>query len=796
MSEIQHLAYFAPIAQGFWTWTDQGTVVAWREGETIAYRAEVAQVLAALPDRAPPPIDAIVLALAATRENWSEVGEERVLAVLGRLGVSERSAEAPLALEVLDALRSLPADQRSGRPRTTHLARLLARVPGEKFGASTAHALSASLTRGLAIAEEDSLLEELRRRRLEPARPRLRLALRSLARALEGVRQACSEAVARLADATGLEALPQAAEIDSPRDRARRLISELEDDESLGELARSARQLLAVVRWPRPLRPKESLPDGGFSDLANRGSPDRLLLTELAQDGLVLATRVALREALYLRREVPPSSSEGVCAILVDTGLRTWGLPRVFATATALALVATADTRDEVASFAATKTGLRELDLLSAEGLARHLSVLETMACPTRALEAFLAWCGKHGTRERLVVTTDEVSEDPAFAAALAESNDEVLVASVDADGMYQVERRASSGGRSVLGSARLDLDSVFRAPSVAEGLRDDADSGAPLAHRVSRFPLRVDARSDLVTSSERGDVVYERRSGWLFLRDRRDRAALCLTAVPRGKPLALRCDRKIAVFVTEVTSPEGRLARVVRFDLETHEARILEVRPSSPLRWLAVENGGLLWIGTEGIEAFSLRDGSRVHALDRRSPLVAEFESGWLRTRYFQNEEREPYRVGFDGMRVEAHRVLARPLVAGEALFDRDGEAWIHSATDRLAGPCADDGASRVHKMPRGGILRDATPDGEWLWIVERADRAVRSRSRETASAMRIGSSSSPEVSCVVRLRPRSFARTGRSRQSVPWRTDSSSSRPMVKGDTERSRRVVEEFD
>ena len=105
-------------------------------------------------------------------------------------------------------------------------------------------------------------------------------------------------------------------------------------------MARLARLLLAAVHMPTPLSLREELPVGGVSDISNRGSLDRLLLSELANDDLTLAVRVAMNEALYLRREIPPSTPQHHRAILVDAGIRSWGVPRVFATAVALAFMA------------------------------------------------------------------------------------------------------------------------------------------------------------------------------------------------------------------------------------------------------------------------------------------------------------------------------------------------------------------------------------------------------------------------------------------------------------------------
>src|SRR5690606_38087023 len=126
-----------------------------------------------------------------------------------------------------------------------------------------------------------------------------------------------------------------------------------QDHPELRGVARLARQLLSIVQWPRPLVEMAELQAGGFSDIANRGSLDRLRLSELAHDELTLAVRLANGEAMYLRREVPPSIPPRERLVLLDVGIRMWGVPRVFATAVAMALSAASERDFTVSSYRA-----------------------------------------------------------------------------------------------------------------------------------------------------------------------------------------------------------------------------------------------------------------------------------------------------------------------------------------------------------------------------------------------------------------------------------------------------------
>src|SRR5262249_59432658 len=114
---------------------------------------------------------------------------------------------------------------------------------------------------------------------------------------------------------------------------------------------------------------REQLAVGGVADITNRGPLDRLLLSELAHDDLTLSVRVALNEALYLRREPPMREPPGTLALLLDCGVRLWGIPRVLATAVALPLIARDKQHSEVVACRARGKQLQPVGLLSRAGM-------------------------------------------------------------------------------------------------------------------------------------------------------------------------------------------------------------------------------------------------------------------------------------------------------------------------------------------------------------------------------------------------------------------------------------------
>lgn len=84
-------------------------------------------------------------------------------------------------------------------------------------------------------------------------------------------------------------------------------VEELMDDASTFQVGALIKPIWAGFKIPIFNAQPSSQPLGGISDLSNKGSFDKLLISEFANDDLVFLSRVANNEALYLEREMPPS---------------------------------------------------------------------------------------------------------------------------------------------------------------------------------------------------------------------------------------------------------------------------------------------------------------------------------------------------------------------------------------------------------------------------------------------------------------------------------------------------------
>ena len=744
-TQSRAIAYLAPSVDSFWRWSDDGQVLTWIDGKTIAFREEVEAVLARLAPGGLPPLGGVALLLAACRDGWEESGWRET--VVGYAGVFERwqaglsSPKSPPAFrhvfqriaahvsaitEGLDAVNRLRPELRQGAAAKAVLAELVFE-PAEK-------ALPPEQAAAVVRVLSDGVSPESLRPALSDKEPLAVFAedVDCLRVGLPRVNEQALELRAR----TGLDQPVQPADLDlAPSERVRRLLAELRKDAELSGLAKLAQDLMAAVHVPRALHAREELPLGGVSDLSNRGPLDRLLLSELAHDDLTLAVRVAVNEALYLRRESPPRSPPSRRAILLDCGIRLWGVPRVFAAAAALALAATADKRSELRVFRPTPRGVEPVDVLTREGLLKALEGLEPSPQPGHALGPFLAALAeKQGDpaaqTDAVVVTHRDVLSDSDFTAALtALENPDLYLAAVARDGLFRLFA-SGAAGRKLVREAVLSLDALLAPPKrpaappptpvVAEG----SDPNLPVILSAKPFPLRLpcvvggrtaagSARHGLVAVSGDGRLLHwdGERFGARQLTDR----------VPRGKVHGIFFDEDEGSGKAHaVIGAEGGKTLLLTADLETTACRTSGLRASGPNPLAAgVRSGFLFLVHHRVVDAFNLTTGLQTGRLELPEDVY------WQSGRFFvrRGPDRQYSALAFDGRgRARLERVPAAGSVI--ALFDRGGAdgPWSLSApqvvTDLATGSVEPVDAGSLGGNAREVLLEQVSADGRFLAV------------------------------------------------------------------------------
>jgi len=520
--------YLTPPGCSFWRWADNGQALTWEPGQTIVFTAEFEEIIETLAPDGLPPMGALTLLLAACRDGWRSTENITLLHSVVRF-YRDSMTQADLTWPMLfgaeprwfvstpqlkttedhdEPLWELVSQVLDGLDNVTRLGPELRGPTAQK--AALAWAMFESAPHKVQGDEAAEVLQAFKmgfpHEALTPDRGNEKHKIVAWTRrfinefiALHHALCVTPVSAERLTmrGATGLTALPEAADIDIPPSRAARaLLTEWQDDEAMAGLARVASDLMAVVSLPRDLEDQDELPAGGVSDIINRGDPHRLIISELAYDDLTLAVRITMNEALYYRREHTPRNPVSHRKVLVDTGLRMWGLPRVFAASVALAMAATADESTEFSTWHTSAGLAKQVNILTREGMIALLESLEVNAHPGEALAGFLHSEGEEDkATDRILITHEDVLADPDFRQCLASCDVDMLyVASVGRQGHYTLQSYCRLG-RKVLRQADLDLDCILKAPPASKAdvlVSKDHDPALPIILSVEPFPLRI----------------------------------------------------------------------------------------------------------------------------------------------------------------------------------------------------------------------------------------------------------------------------------------------------------------
>ena len=457
--------WLVPENHGFWRWDEAGEALVWKGGRTVVFREELILILERLPRATLPYATAAFLILSACRgltpddDDW-----EHLTPPSGGTPLADHNRRIwEKALGHLRWLSQLPEHLRRTPEAKANLLDLMA-VGANEFPKPPVL---------------DLLRQELPPDAWPSAHSRRADAPWFFAVELIGDTFAhLSPEAIENALRTGLEALPEPAEVELPLgQRVRTLLKELDEDAELSGLAALTREVMAAFAMPRTLPRLDYETPGGFSDLGNRGPLHRLLVSELAHDDDTLASRVILGEALYLRREPSALPPPTTLAVVVDSGLRLWGVPRVLATAVALATLAHSGSEAEPAVFRATADGLVPIRLDRKEDLLKHLEALEPHLHPgaaLRSLEAAMAL--RSGPLEVLLITHPNNLEEPGLLEVLAKLPASACnAATVDGEGHFAFSIRGLSAW-TLLSSAKLRLNAILAAPPRSSRRTEVAD--------------------------------------------------------------------------------------------------------------------------------------------------------------------------------------------------------------------------------------------------------------------------------------------------------------------------------
>ena len=555
--------YFQAPEEHFWQWAEKGEVIETRGGVTICFRDDLINILTEISSEGLPPLTPILMVIAACQNEFSIQDKLFLLRALDRFEDSEQGAEVDKAIVFLKLIHQLPAELRTGRKRV-HLLYEIFEKKGFVFS-------------NMELKES---LDELRSGRLdemimekgEPiSREQFNIELNYLVKALDRFPTTKSLEIKLR---TGFDEIPAAAEIILPASTPPDLFEQLSEDDKTAGISRLARRLISVLNIPMHSQGSGEQSYGGISDITNRGNYDRLLLSELAQDEILLMARLVNNESLYFRREEPPDNPKRQRTILLDTTLKMWGVPRVFAISAALAFANNSKHGELIEAYALGGDKYSPINLGDRDGIIQALEQLHHSLHCGRALEAIINDLPTLEQNEFILITDERLFRSSEFHASLSKVREQIsFIVTVSRTGELEFFESIKGKTRS-LSSAKLDIDELLYTREKFSPILKKGDLNDPAFLQRSPSPLlspkvrikRIKGRQFLIEGI--GIVTVSETQRLLLLKSKEKGALELLNFIERGE-YNVGWDRSDELYVV-VTNFQRAFLKIYKISLSS----------------------------------------------------------------------------------------------------------------------------------------------------------------------------------------------------------------------------------
>jgi hypothetical protein len=230
-------------------------------------------------------------------------------------------------------------------------------------------------------------------------------------------------------------------------------------------------QLVSALTLPPRRLTHHELPMGGYADVTTRGHPEQVLPSQLVLEDLEFVRRFAANELLYFRREEPHARLREELVVLLDQGVRTWGVVRLVLSAAFFAFGKLAQRRKLRFQMATTGTAGSLTDPLEAKDtpLGALLEASDLSPHPGLALESVLDE-PTTGARDVVLLTHPRSSREADVLAAARRVSPGTRLFAVTVDDRGSVELSELRHGTPVsLNRFRVDLTKSTPVPNRPE---------------------------------------------------------------------------------------------------------------------------------------------------------------------------------------------------------------------------------------------------------------------------------------------------------------------------------------
>jgi hypothetical protein len=447
--------YFSGYSDYFWQWEEDGQVISIPNGPTIIYREPLWKIIESLHSEGTPLFGSLLLAIIATNPEC-----DTALNVAKKIFEKESDSiptnDVNNAFKFLGMLSKLPEQYKTAALRITLLQTIFHQCH-YKISILQAKYLAQFLEAKF-IAKHPIVKENTKNRNAHKELRTLSLLLNKypdpqhILNEMAGIpNQFPSTDITPPFTPTLQKPIPE-----------KTLVDELISNQQTFHIGSLIKYLWSGLNITLHNLVPSAQPLGGISDLTNKGSIDRILLSEFANDDLVLMSRLANNEALYIQREIPPEHNENERILLIDTSLKMWGTPKVLSYAIMLAIAKHPKTDISCRAFA---VGTKH-EVIAFETIDEVIQSIQLVSGSTNAVAGIHSYFEEfpdHKNREIILITEEGCVHTPEMINLLSAHQSSLsYLIFVDYEGNITVQKRQKSGNK-ILQKISLPLDELWK---------------------------------------------------------------------------------------------------------------------------------------------------------------------------------------------------------------------------------------------------------------------------------------------------------------------------------------------
>lgn len=407
--------YFQSHENYFWQWEEGGEVIAIPKGATICYREQLITILTAMSHKGLPPLGSVLMVIAAMGPQ-----PEQMYAQMDRCFVGAEVNNNAHALgmnheakAVLRLAEALPASYKTGLKKI-----------------ETLRALFEGSHNSLNTIKASNLIDEFRKIRYNDEVYVAKTSnnqqkvddLRVLALLHQKFKTVddLKKKIAGLPTEIKEDLLELEKEETPEAPKYNDFVDELMDKQQTFPIGSLVRRIWSGLNIPFHNQLPSEQPMGGVSDLTNKGDFHRLLTSEFANDDIILLSRLANNEALYINREVPPQSNKKERVILLDVSIRNWGTPKTIAYALLLAIARHPKT-DIPCSAYVVGDEYKKIEFGNIDDIISSMHELDGCLHPGNGMKKFFDDNRRNRNMELIFITNPDTIKIPGLSVALQE---------------------------------------------------------------------------------------------------------------------------------------------------------------------------------------------------------------------------------------------------------------------------------------------------------------------------------------------------------------------------------------